>query len=144
MLNTGFGYQAWNAKRGPAPTPQQMGAALQQQQQQAPPGMPTLGMGSMMPDEDADPMDADDQPFAAAPSMALDGQSLYDPTQEHSASNTRAVLEDAIRRAQDLSGRSALKRPPAPGQAWQLATLGLDPLSIRLFEETGDAAGGPG
>lgn len=142
MLNTGFGYQAWNAKRGPSPSPQQMGAALQQQQQQAG-GMPTLGMGSVMPmgampDEDSDPNDADD-----LPTLAVDGQSAYDPAAEHSASNTRAALEDAIRRSKDIAGRSALQRPPAPGQAWQLATLGLDPLTIKLFESTGDAAGGP-
>ena len=52
------------------------------------------------------------------------------------------ALEDAIRRAADLTTRPALKRPAAPNQAWQLATLGLDPLTIQLFTQTGDAAGG--
>lgn len=127
MMNSGFGFQSWGAKRSPAPAPEQVGAALQQQQQ---PMMPTLELarpprGGGMQAE-----------------MAVDGDATYDPTTEHSAANTRAAMEDAIRRAADLTTRPALKRPAAPNQAWQLATLGLDPLSIQLFTQTGDAAGG--
>lgn len=130
MLNTGFGFQAWNAKRG-VPQATAVGEQLAAQQQPTA-GLPGLGLESMLGRPPRGP--AQEQEIADA----------FDPTQEHSPSNTAAALEDAVRRAQDLTSRPALKKPPAPNQAWQLATLGLDPLSIQLFTQTGDAAGGVG
>ena len=126
MLNTGFGFQAWNAKRQPA-APTAVGEQLAMQGQQA---LPSLGMRPIR------------GPMQVEGLMEADGDSTFDPSQEHSATNTKAALEDAIRRAKDLDGRPALRKPPAPNQAWQLATLGLDPVSIQLFTQTGDAAGG--
>lgn len=143
-MNPGFGYQSWNAKQKAAPNPQQMGAALSQQQM----GMPSLGVQPMMAGHDMDESPAHEMaPGDALEDMnerEVDGQDSYDPGTEHSATNTRAALEDAVRRSLSLGDKQALKRPPAPNQSWQLATLGLDPLSIQLYTETGDAAGGLG
>ena len=137
MLNTGFGFQAWNAKRQPA-APTVVGQQLAMQQE-------AEGDDGMLPSltrPPRGPMQAEGA--ESAEEMEADGDSAFDPSQEHSASNTRAALEDAIRRAKDLDGRPALRKPPAPNQQWQLATLGLDPVSIHLFTQTGDAAGGVG
>lgn len=149
MLNPGFGFQSWNAKRGRAPSPDAMGQALAQRA-----ALPSLGMGGgmseagdgtaaheMAPGDAAEDM-AEGEMEPGYDEMSMDGQSAYDPAAEHSATNTRAALEDAVRRSLAADQKQALKRPPAPGQAWQLATLGLDPTTIQLLTETGDAAGG--
>lgn len=95
---------------------------------------PGQEMAEMPPRGDPSAMTA--APMAEAPNATLpDGDSAYDPAQEHSASASRVALDEAIQRMMGVP--QIQNRRVVPKDAGRLSQLGLPPSEVALLQKSG-------
>lgn len=147
-MMSGSSYQNYKTQ-APAMASQDVGAMLMKRRQQQAMMDPAMGGGEMAEEmAEGQPPGAPEEPegMAAMPAEAPttaqaqmttlpDGDSAYDPTQEHSASASRVALDEAIQRMMGVP--QIQNKRVIPKDTSRLSQLGLPASEVALLEKSG-------